>query len=195
MLNYIWASMIIISFVSAIFTGRMQEVSNALLSGASDSINFLISIVGMMAFWSGIMKISDNSGVTLFFVKLFSPIMSFLFPNCKKNSKALRAISMNMTANFLGLGNVATPMGIKAMKELQKQNENKDIASSDMIMFVIINTASIQFIPTMISIIRKKHGAQYPLDILPAVWFTSVLSLILGILITKFFEKRSFDDK
>ena len=195
MLNYIWASMIIISFISAIFTGRMQEVSNALLSGAFESVNFLISITGMMAFWTGIMKIADNSGVTLLFVKFFNPLMKLLFPNCKKNSKALRAISMNMTANFLGLGNAATPMGIKAMKELQKQNADKDIASKDMIMFVIINTASIQLIPTMMSIIRKKHGAQYPLDILPAVWLTSFLSLIIGILITKFFEKRNFNDK
>lgn len=190
MLNYIWAFMIIISFISAIFTGKMPDVSNAVLSGAFESVKFLISIVGMMTFWSGIMKIADKSGVTLIFAKFFSPIIKKLFPNSEKNSHAIKAICMNITANLLGLGNAATPMGIKAMQEMQKYNDNKNVATKDMIMFVIINTASIQLIPTTMSIIRQKHGSLYPLDVLPAIWFTSFLSLFFGILITKFFEKR-----
>lgn len=189
MLNYVWAFMIIISFLSAIFTGRIQEVSNAVFSGALDSINFLISITGMMAFWTGIMKIADKGGITSAFAKFFYPVMKRLFPSCKENSLAIKSICMNITANLLGLGNAATPMGIKAMKELQKQNPSSHIASKDMIMFVVINTASIQLIPTMMSIIRKNHGALYPLDIMPATWITSFLALVFGILITKFFEK------
>lgn len=189
-LNYIWAFMIILSFITAIFTGRMQEVSNAVLSGGVESVNFLISITGMMAFWTGVMKIADKSGVTLLFSKFFHPVMKKLFPNCKENSQAIKAICMNITANLLGLGNAATPMGISAMKEMQKQNKNKNVATKDMIMFVVINTASIQLVPTMMSIVRKKHGAQYPLDILPATWANSFIALFLGILITKFFEKK-----
>lgn len=190
MLNFVWAFIIVLSFTGAIITGRMHEVSDAVLAGGAESVNFLISILGMMAFWSGIMKVADKSGLTLTFAKFFQPLMQKLFPNCKENSDALRAICMNITANLLGLGNAATPMGIAAMKAMQKQNKSKNAASKEMIMFVVINTASIQLVPTMMSIVRKKHGAQYPLDILPAVWGTSFFSLILGILLTKFFEKR-----
>lgn len=190
MLNYIWAFMIIVSFISAIFTGNMSELSNAVLSGACESVKFLISITGMMAFWTGIMKIADKCGATSAFSKFFYPIMKRLFPNSSHNSRAINAISMNITANLLGLGNAATPFGLKAMKEMQKLNQNKDIATKDMIMFVIINTASIQVIPTMTAMLRQNHGAAYPLDILPAVWITSFVSLFIGILITKFFEKR-----
>ena len=113
----------------------------------------------------------------------------FLFPDFSPESKAARAICMNITANLLGLGNAATPFGIEAMKEMQKSNGSKSVASKSMIMFVIINTASLQLIPTMLCTIRQKYGSQNPLDILPCIWISSLIALICGITSAKIFEK------
>lgn len=191
MLNFVWGFMIIISVFCAALTGRMEEVSKAVLSGASSAVELLISMVGMMALWTGIMKIADAIGVTQFLSNIFSPIMKKLFPDYDIDSPAIKAICMNVTANILGLGNAATPMGIAAMKEMNKSNKNKYVANNSMIMFVVINTASLQLVPTMVSILRQKHGAMFPFDIMPSVWLTSFFSLIVGIIAAKLMERRS----
>ncbi|MDQ5983714.1 MAG: Spore maturation protein A [Eubacteriales bacterium SKADARSKE-1] len=189
MLGVVWGFMIIISVLCAALTGRMEAVSNAVLSGATSAVELLISMVGVMALWTGIMKIADAIGVTKFLANLFSPIMTKLFPDYEKGSPAIKAICMNVTANVLGLGNAATPMGIAAMKEMSRSNKNKFIANNSMVMFVVINTASIQLVPTMISILRQKHGAAFPFDVMPAIWLTSCVALTVGILTAKLLEK------
>lgn len=198
MLNYIWTFIIIISIISSIITNRVQEVSNSIINSTSDGISLVISILGMMALWTGLMKIAETSGLTNILSKLFSPITKFLFPDLYKNIKfnktnnqnnSLKYICMNITANILGLGNAATPFGIKSMQELQKLNNNKKTATNSMIMFVVINTASIQIIPTFLSVLRQKYNSQNVFEILPHLWITSSIALISGIIITKIFER------
>ncbi len=179
----------LISVVCALITGKINDLSDAVLFGASDAVNLIISILGMMALWTGIMKIAEKSGATDFLARLFSPITKFLFPNYPPGSLASKAICMNITANFLGLGNAATPFGIKAMKEMQKCNSDPSTANNDMIMFIVVNTASIQLIPTFLCTLRQKHGSANPLDIIVCLWVTSAVALIAGVISAKFLEK------
>ncbi len=188
-MNYIWGFILIISVICSFITGKIGELSNAVIIGASDAINLIISICGMMVLWTGLMKVAEKSGLTLMLSKLFSPIIRFLFPDFSPESKAARSICMNITANLLGLGNAATPFGVEAMKEMQKLSNNKSVASRSMVMFVVINTASLQLIPTMLCTIRQKYGAQNPLDILPYIWISSIIALTEGVLSAKIFEK------
>ncbi len=189
MLNYIWSAMMIISIISAAITGRMQQLSSAVLSGATDAINLVISILGMMCLWTGIMKIAQASGITSVVAKLFSPIIKWLFPGCDTQSDAAKAICLNLTANMLGLGNAATPFGIKAMQELQKNNIHPNIATNSMAMFVIMNTASLQIIPTFLCALRHKYESPNPMGVLPIIWITSIISLVFGVACAKCCEK------
>ncbi len=189
MLNYIWGFIILISIICAIFTGNMEALSNSILVGASDAINLVITMAGMMSLWSGILKIADSGGITCILAKIFKPVLKHLFKDCPENSPAMRAICMNITANILGLGNAATPLGISAMKEMKKLNKNSDVASNSMITFVVMNTASIQILPTTMSILRQKYHSAAPFDIVPAVWISSVVALLVGITLAKVLEK------
>ena len=189
MMNYIWGILMILSVVCALMTGRINQLSDSVLTGAAESVKFVISILGMMAFWTGIMKIAEESKVTDILAKILSPILKVLFKEKNTSSSAFKAICMNITANLLGLGNAATPFGIKAMKEMQKSNPHPDTATNSMIMFIIVNTASLQLIPTFLCALRQQHGAENPLNILPILWVTSVISLIVGVCVTKIFEK------
>lgn len=189
MMNYIWGILMILSVVCALMTGRINQLSDSVLTGAAESVKFVISILGMMAFWTGIMKIAEESKVTDILAKILSPILKVLFNEKNTSSSAFKAICMNITANLLGLGNAATPFGIKAMKEMQKSNPHPDTATNSMIMFIIVNTASLQLIPTFLCALRQQHGAENPLNILPILWATSVISLVVGVCVTKIFEK------
>ena len=189
MMNYIWAFLIIISTICAICTGNISSLSNAVLSGANDAISLIISILGMMAFWTGIMKIAEKSKITEYLSNLFSPIIKFVFPDCPPESSAAKAICMNITANLLGLGNAATPFGIEAMKKLQKHNNFKSTATNSMAMLIVINTASLQLIPTLLCTLRQKHGCANPMEIIPHLWIISAVSLIAGITSAKILEK------
>lgn len=191
MMNYIWSFLILFSIICGIFTGKINSLSAAVLEGANDAVKLIISLIGMMALWSGIMKIAQKSGVTEFLANLFSPIIRLIFPDCPPKSKAAHAICMNITANLLGLGNAATPFGIKAMKELKKQSEfkNTSCATNSMIMFVVINTASLQLIPTFLCTMRQNYGSKNPFGIIPILWITSLISLTIGILSAKIFER------
>ncbi len=181
--------MIILSIICAIVTDNMGKVSSAILGGATDAIQLLISMAGMMSLWTGLMKIAELGGLTAILAKFFKPILKRLFPDYPEDSPAIKAICMNITANLLGLGNAATPMGIKAMKEMNKLNKDKSVANNSMIMFIIFNTSSIQLIPTMMSVLRQKHGSISPFDVIPAILLTSLCSLIIGIIATKISEK------
>ncbi len=193
MLNYIWPAMILISIISATITNRIPELANSVLVGAHNAINLAISITGMMCFWTGIMKTAEKSNLTEKISKIFEFFIKFIFPECTPKSKASQAICMNITANLLGLGNAATPFGVKAMQELQKSNKSKKTASNGMIMLTVINTASLQIIPTMLCTLRQKHGSENPMKILPYLWVTSLCALTVGIVAAKCLEKRKGD--
>lgn len=192
MMNYIWSALILISIICALFTGKINLLSNSVLEGANEAIQLVISLLGMMALWSGIMKIAQKSGITDFLAKLFEPFIKLIFPECPPKSKASKAICMNITANLLGLGNAATPFGIKAMQELKKQSGIKNLSSAtnSMIMFVVINTASLQLIPSLLCALRQNYGSKNPMDITPILWATSIISLTAGIISAKIFEKK-----
>ncbi len=189
LLNYIWAGLILLSILCAAVTGRMPELSAAVLNGAGGAVTLIISMAGMMAAWTGLMKIADRSGATQLLAKLLRPLMRLLFPQCEKDSPAVKAMCMNITANLLGLGNAATPLGIAAMQELKKKNPTQT-ADNSMAMFVVVNTASIQLIPTFMATLRAQYGSASPFDILPAVWLTSVCALAAGVCTAKLLEGR-----
>lgn len=199
MLNGIWVGIMLLSFAAGAVTGKLDQVTNALLSGGGEAITLSLTLGGAMCLWGGIMRIAEKGGLTKLLAKAMAPLMRLLFPGLDPSGPACRAILMNMAANFLGLGNAATPLGIKAMNELSEVNPHSDTASGHMITFVVLNTASIQFLPTTIATMRLKYGAETPLNILPAVWLTSIcsaavaviLSRLLGIYKTKSFKQHT----
>lgn len=196
MMNYIWSALILVSIICALVTGKINSLSASVLEGASEGVTLIISLLGMMALWSGIMKIAQEAGITDFLAKIFAPLIKLIFPDCPPQSKASKAICMNITANLLGLGNAATPFGIKAMQELKKQSGAKtSCATNSMIMFVIINTASLQLIPTFLCALRQNYGSENPLGITPVLWVTSLISLTAGIISAKIFERKEYKQK
>lgn len=190
MMNYIFAGIILISLVCAIITGKTENLSEAIVNGASESVKLLMTMAGMLTLWSGIMEIADKGGLTKLLCKILSPLLKLLFKNVEKDSKALKYISMNVSANLLGIGNAATPFGIQAVKELKRLNHDSDTASDDMVVFVVMNTASIQLIPTMVAALRQNYGSAHPFSILPCVWISSACALTTGLFIAKFFKSR-----
>ena len=189
LLNYIWAFMIFFSIICAAATGRMPQLSASVINGAGNAVTLIIGMTGMMCAWTGLLKIADAGGVTAAIAKILGPAVHRLFPSCKKNSPAVKAMCMNITANLLGLGNAATPLGLAAMKELKKRNPG-ETADNDMVMFVVINAASIQLIPTFTATLRAQAGSATPFDILPAVWVTSFGALLVGVTAAKLMEVR-----
>ena len=189
MLSYIFVFMVGFSVVSAIAFGKTDELSNSILSGASESVELIIMMSGMMCLWSGVMEVAKESKLTEIIAKALSPILKKLFPDVKKDSDAFYSISMNVSANLLGLGNAATPLGLKAMKELKAQGEG-DVATDSMITFVVLNTASIQLLPTTIGVMRGALGSRNPFDIIFCVLVTSAIALIAGLSVSKILCKR-----
>ena len=182
--------MMIISCFFAAFFSDMQVFSDSVLSGANSAIELLFSITGVICFWSGMMEIADKSGVTQFLSKIFSPILKKLFINVPGDSEAMRFISLNISANLLGLGNAATPFGLSAMRELKKLNNDETYATDDMLLFVVLNTASLQLIPTTLCAYRSSYGSKSPFEIIPCVWLVSLLALFVGIVVAKSFPSE-----
>ncbi len=187
-MSYIFVFMIGISVVVSVFCGNTQALSQSITDGASEAVTLVISLSGMMCLWSGIMEVAKESGLTDKLASAFSPILKKLFPDLKKDSKAFSYICMNVSANMLGLGNAATPLGLKAMSELDKVRVG-DAATDSMITFVVMNTASIQIIPTTVCAMRASYNSASPFEIIFCVWVTSVLALMVGLLSSKIFSK------
>ena len=191
MLNLVWPIFIIISFSYAIFSGNLQNLNSSIFDSVESAVNLSITMLGTMCLWSGIMNVAANTNIMKMMNKMLKPIIRFLFPEIKENKKAQNEISMNMVANILGLGNAATPLGLKAMETLQKENKNKEELSNSMIMLIVINTASIQIIPTTIIAIRSSLGAENPTSIIVPVWIATICAAIVGITVTKLLIKYS----
>lgn len=195
MLNFIWCFIIIISIICSVITGNTDNLTNSVLNSASEAVELIITMTGTVCLWSGITEIADKSGLSTTIAKLLSPLLSKLFPDLDRNGRAFGAISANVTANLLGLGNAATPLGIKAMKEIEKEKSlslNNFTADRDMVMFVILNTTSIQLMPTMIISILESCGSTQPTAIIPYVWAASICGLTIGILsVSIFYPKQT----
>lgn len=181
MMKWVFSLMIIFAVIISLLTGNIKFVSNCILDSGKSAINLALVIMGSMAIWGGFMRILDKSGLTSKLTYIFKPISKILFPDLNVNGKAYKAICMNITANILGLGNAATPLGIEAMQELEKEEKTDTVASRNMVMFTVLNTASIQLIPATVATLRLEYGSQEPMEILPAVLSTSLIALFAGV--------------
>lgn len=190
MLNILWPIFIIISFIYAIATGRVEQINNSIFESAASAVELSITFLGTMCLWSGIMNIAKNTTLIEKLTKALAPLIKFLFPEIKQNDQVHKEISMNMVANILGLGNAATPLGLKAMKSMQKENTKKDTLTNSMVMFIIINTASIQLIPTTVIAIRSSLGSNNPTQIIIPVWIATITAAIAGITAAKILIKK-----
>ena len=195
MLNLVWPIFIIISFSYAIFSGNLQSLNSSIFDGVESAVDLSITMLGTICLWSGIINVANNTSSIKKINKLLKPVIKFLFPEIKENKKAQNEISMNMIANILGLGNAATPLGLKAMETLQKENKNKDELSNSMIMLIVLNTASIQLIPTTIIAIRSSLGSENPTSIIVPVWIATICAGVCGVTVTKilikYFSKKT----
>lgn len=180
-MNSLWIILLTSGYLYSFLVGNTTETTGILLNSTIDAVNLCIKLLGNICFWSGLLEVAKKSGLTEKIAKVFSPILNKLFPGIFGNNSAKGAIVMNLTANMLGLGNTATPMGIKAMRELQKDNTNKDTVSDSMIMFIVMNTAMLQLIPTTVISIRTSYAAANPTDILPVVWISSCIEMLVAI--------------
>lgn len=182
MINYIWAGMVIFSVISAFFGGTTDALTSAIISSASDAVSLCIRLGGTICLWGGLMEIAEQSGLTGAVCRLLSPFLKIVFPKMDMKGKTAKAISMNVTANLLGLGNAATPLGLEAMRRLQSENPSKDRASGDMIKFVVMNSAAFHLIPTTVAAMRQDYGSKNPFDIMPASWVSSACALAVGLI-------------
>ncbi len=193
MLNIIWPCFILISFIYAILTGNIENMNQSIFTSAAGAVELSITFFSTICLWTGIMKIAQQTNFVTKLTKLLRPIINFLFPDCRNNEKAKEEISMNMIANILGLGNAATPLGLKAMKTLQKDNPKKDTVSHSMSMFIVINTASMQLIPTTVIAIRTSFNSSNPTQIIFPVWGVTIAAFLAAVIATKifiFFDKK-----
>ncbi|CCC57954.1 nucleoside recognition domain-containing protein [Caloramator australicus] len=189
MVNRFWFFMIVLGIASFIIRGD-NTLIKAITESSQRSVELLLALLGIMAFWSGIMRIAEKSGLVDVLSKFLSPPLRFIFPGLYQRSKsAFFNIIMNITSNMLGLSNAATPFGLKAMEELQKINPKKDTASDYMVTFLIINSASLQIIPTTLISLRASLGSNNPTSIITPIILTSLISLIIALILDRFFRR------
>ena len=182
---WIWTGMVFLSILFGLINGRVNQVANAAMEGAHAAVTLCIALVGVICLWSGIMEVIRRGGLASALARLLRPALIRLFPESRDNKDALEALSANVSANLLGLGNAATPLGIRAAAAMQRGRT----ATNDLCMLVVLNTASIQLIPATVAGVRAAAGSASPFDILPAVWITSIVSVAVGIAMAKFLSK------
>lgn len=189
MINTIWCFFIIISVVFSFINGNLESINESIFTSINDTTKMVINLFGSMCFWCGIIKIISETNLQEELKKIILPLNKKIFKNLDPNSKAYEHITVNMVTNMLGIGNAATPSGLKAVEELEKVNSNKKELSDEMILFIAINTASLQIIPTNVIAIRNSLNSQNPSGIIMAVWFSSILTFISIIFLTKLYLK------
>lgn len=190
MVNLIWVAMALIGIVYAMINGTMEEVNKAVFDGSKDAVTICIGLVSVLVFWLGLMKIAEEAGLLKKLVTFFMPVVKRLFPEIPKDHPSMGFILSNMMANFFGLGNAATPLGIKAMEHLKELNGGKDSASRSMITFLALNTSAITLIPTTVISIRMTYDSANPTEIVGVTFIAQVLSMIGAIWIDRYFYRR-----
>lgn len=176
MIGKLWAVFFLLSFVFGLLTGRMPAVSQASTSGAAEAVQLILSITGTMMLWSGMMELVRRSGLSARLQGLFKPLLRLLFGRVSRDEQAMELVSANVTANLLGLSNAATPIGLAAARRLHEVEGER--STDGVLTLIVLNTASIQLIPTTVAALRAGMGAASPFDIMPAVWVASILSVI-----------------
>ncbi len=190
MLNFIWPLFIIISFIYAFLNGRIAEVNNSIFESTKSAVDLSISLLGTICLWNGIMQIASETKIVKHLSKILNPIMKKIFPKIKKDEKVHKEITMNIIANIMGLGNAATPLGLKAMKSMQKNNKDKNKLSNSMAMLIVLNTASIQLIPTTVIAIRSSLGSNNPTAMIIPVWIATICAAVAALISAKLLMKK-----
>jgi len=188
-MNYIFFFLLAGSLIIGVITGNLQNVVNAMLEGCNLAVKIAFSLIGIMSFWLGLMKVAEKSGLVQIIAKILYPLAKLLFKNVKNDSPVLGDITLSLSANALGLTNAATPIGLKVMKELQDDNKNKEEASDNMCMFLAMNTAGFQIIPATVIAILIGLGAQNPTDIILPTLIVTTISFIIAIIVALIFSK------
>ncbi|MDR0889466.1 MAG: spore maturation protein A [Oscillospiraceae bacterium] len=186
---YVWVGMLVLSVFSSLLKGSFGTLSPALMEGASAAITLSLSLAGALCLWSGVARVMERAGLSKKLAHLMRPVFRRLFPNASRDEAAMGYLSANVSANLMGLGNAATPMGINAVKRM-KVLSGSETATDEMCLLIVMNTASIQLLPTTVATVRAAAGASAPFDILPAVWITSLCSVTAGILAAKLLRGR-----
>jgi len=184
MMKWVMVVMLTAAVICGAVTGRMNVVSESFLSECTSAVELCISLAGIICLWSGVMRVAQKSGITESLARLFSPVLGKLFKGLKKGGKAMQYITLNLTANILGLGNASTPLGLAAMREIEaeERSTSPEKASHNMIILTVMNTASLQLIPTTVSALRLQAGSENPMEILPCVWIVSICALTAALL-------------
>ena len=185
---WVWTGMVLLSLIFGLATGNLDAVANAALEGAGTAVELSISMAGILCLWSGVMEIMNVCGLSAKLARAFRPLLRRLLPGAARDEETLAAVSANVSANLLGLGNAATPLGIRAARHMARGCGG--VASDELCRLVVLNTASIQLIPATIASLRAAAGCETPFDILPAVWFSSVLSVAAGLLAAWLLSRR-----
>ncbi len=189
MLNSIWFFMIALSVVSALATGHVGSLSTALLEGAQSAVELSLFLLGSMCAWLGFLQIAEESGLSRLLARALAPVIGRLFPEYREDTAILGKISLNLSANLLGLGNAATPLGLAAIQAMAERNPSRESPTRGMVLFVVMNTASLQLIPLNMAAMRQSAGSAQPFAILPAVWITSAASLAVCLAACKLLER------
>jgi spore maturation protein A len=191
MINYIWLGLIVIGIVVAAFTGKMDDMTKALLESAKTAVELSIGLIGIMALWLGLMKLAEGAGLLYAVARGLKPIMKRLFPDVPDGHPAMGSMVANISANLLGLGNSATALGLKAMQDLQTLNKTEDTATNAMVTFLTINTTSITLIPATVIAMRASAGSTDPTAIIVPTIIASTFATVVGVASAKWLEKLS----
>ena len=188
-MSYVWVIMLLFSVLCAVLCGKTAQTGAAALSGAQSGITISLSIAGVLCLWSGLSRVMEKSGLAEKLARLLRPLLSCLFPSSARDRELLQSLSGNFTANLLGLGNAATPLGIAAVRRMRVLS-GSDSASDEMCRLIVLNSASIQLIPSTVAAVRASLGASKPLEILPAVWLASACAAGAGLLAARLLSRR-----
>ena len=189
MLNILWPIFVVLSIFFAVIFGNVENLNRAISTSTEGAVSLTLTLIGTTCLWSGIMEIASNTKIVDYLAGVLKKIIKYLFPDINKNENAQKKIIMNVIANILGLGNAATPLGLQAMEELQKDNIEKDKLSNNMMMLIVLNTASLQIIPTTVIAIRTSLNSENPTKIIFPIWLSTICAAIVGIIITKLLIK------
>lgn len=181
-MNYLWGFMILVSLIYSFVNGNIGETMQAAFDGATNAVTLVLSFAGVMCLWTGLINAMEEAGLSRVIKKLLSPVMKLLFPRLDRKSRAFDFITLNICANLLGLGNGATPMGVKAMKEL---DGGGDYPTDEMCMFIVLNTTAFQLIPSSILALRSAMGAEEPFSVIVPIWITSLTALTVSVICVK----------
>ena len=197
MLGKIWGVIAIVSFIFGVFNGKLEEMSGAIMSGASNAVDLTLSLLGAMCLWMGIMRVFDSVGITEKTAVLMGPVLRMLFPDAYKKKNGIGEIGASITANLFGIGNAATPLAIKAMEKLSENNGKSEVASDDMVMFTVLGCGSVDIFPTTLIALRQGAGSVGVFEVVVPIWICSLFTAIIGVLTVKILcfcrrEKRCY---